>query len=179
MGSLKDIWGKIVAQLTPMGTQVLMRQHGQLLACDGVNAQVGITNDKLMRMAQDRLSNVETAFEKTFGHAIRVTMVVVAAPADQARPAPAAKPAPPIAPPPPPPVRAVQPTKTAPSQPGQAPGQTPEPAQNGAVKWQSESELDRSVKSFAQFFSGQIVNLDDELSASNPVSAEPGPDVPF
>ncbi|NEQ51060.1 MAG: DNA polymerase III subunit gamma/tau, partial [Leptolyngbya sp. SIO3F4] len=76
MGSLGDIWGKIVAQLTPMGTQVLMRQHGQLLACDGVDARVGITNDKLMRMAQDRLSNVEVAFEKVFGHRIRVTMSV-------------------------------------------------------------------------------------------------------
>ena len=77
MGSLSDIWVKIVAQLTPMGTQVLMRQHGQLMACDGVEARVGITNDKLMRMAQDRLSNVETAFEKVFGHQIRVTMAVV------------------------------------------------------------------------------------------------------
>ncbi|MEO1070582.1 MAG: DNA polymerase III subunit gamma/tau, partial [Cyanobacteria bacterium J06638_6] len=94
MGSLSDIWVKIVAQLRPMGTQVLMRQHGQLMACDGVEARVGITNDKLMRMAQDRLSNVETAFEKVFGHQIRVTMAVVTTEQVVAPAPPSAAPAP-------------------------------------------------------------------------------------
>lgn len=189
IGSLSDIWAKIVAQLTPMGTQVLMRQHGYLLACDGVEARVGITNDKLMRMAQDRLSNVQTAFEKVFGHTIRVTMVV----ASSKKPAaPSASPS--VMPPPAPP-------KTAPSAPpqferGAPPPAKPAPAVSPSAPasaeaptpktWQAESDLERSVKSFAQFFSGQIVNLDDEpteVSQSGEDTAqpstEPGPDVPF
>ncbi|MEM6425536.1 MAG: hypothetical protein AAF728_10310, partial [Cyanobacteria bacterium P01_D01_bin.128] len=31
--------------------------------------------------------------------------------------------------------------------------------------WQAESELDRAVKSFAQFFNGQVVNLDQEIES--------------
>ncbi|MEM6251399.1 MAG: DNA polymerase III subunit gamma/tau [Cyanobacteria bacterium P01_D01_bin.156] len=203
MGSLNDIWGKIVAQLTPMGTQVLMRQHGQLIACDGVEARVGITNDKLMRMAQDRLSNVETAFEKVFGHKLRVTMVVAAE--KQTSPAP-----PPSLGPPP---SAAPVSSPGPNLPSNTTGQTvPAPANISAPKppsiatptttahpaaptkpvaettssqptgWKTESDLDRSVKSFAQFFNGQIVNLDDdatELQKSQAPSSEPGPDVPF
>lgn len=210
MGSLNDIWAKIVAQMTrmaksgaiPMGTAVLMRQHGQLLACDGVEASVGITNDKLMQMAQNRLSNVEAAFEQVFGHKLRVTMVV--APADSVAEPPAAAafasgaapavdrpPASrPVTPAPPAPKSIAQrhssQSEERPSQPdvSVAPpaAATDQPVDPPA--WQTESDLERSVKSFAQFFNGQIVNLDDEtesadLAKSAKPSTEPGPDVPF
>ncbi len=48
-----------------------------------------------------------------------------------------------------------------------------------AADWQGENELERSVKSFAQFFSGQIVNLDDDPPEGAKPSTDPGPDVPF
>ena len=201
MGSLSDIWAKIVAQLTPMGTQVLMRQHGHLLACDGVEANVGITNDKLMRMAQDRLSNVEIAFEKVFGYKLRVTMVVAqsdnvaapppVAPSPAAIPPPSRPPAPQVKPAPPkqnaaPSSRSPNPAAPAPPAAPSAPASPEAAPPANAAGWQAESDLDRSVKSFAQFFSGQIVNLDDEPSDSlesptkgAPPSTEPGPDVPF
>lgn len=201
MGSLSDIWAKIVAQLTPMGTQVLMRQHGHLLACDGVEANVGITNDKLMRMAQDRLSNVEIAFEKVFGYKLRVTMVVAqsdnvaapppVAPPPAAIPPPSRAPAPQVKPAPPkqnaaPSSRSPNPSAPAPPAAPSAPASPEAAPPANAAGWQAESDLDRSVKSFAQFFSGQIVNLDDEPSDSlesptkdAPPSTEPGPDVPF
>ncbi len=213
MGSLSDIWGKIVAQMTqmarsremPMGTAVLMRQHGQLLACNGIEASVGITNDKLMQMAQNRLSNVETAFEKVFGHQVRITMVVApkgqtsvseassgspsagAAPPPPTSPAPPAPPvsqptttpySPPVAPKPPP---LVTPSSELPETiPRDLPNTPPSPSPAAAAAdWQEETELNRSVKSFAQFFSGQIVNLDDDAPESPKPSTEPGPDVPF
>ena len=191
MGSLSDIWGKIVAQMEhmartramPMGTAVLMRQQAQLLNCDGVEATVGIRSQPLMRMAQDRLSNVETAFEKVFGHKIRVTMVVAAASSTESR-APSQQPPPPsIAPP-------VVPARSATVEPPRKPAvpiaepveaEPPEPSSASApmADWQGDSELERSVKSFAQFFSGQIVNLDDEGTDIPKPSTEPGPDVPF
>lgn len=215
MGSLNDIWAKIVTQMMrmaksgaiPMGTAVLMRQHGQLLACDGVEADVGITNDKLMQMAQNRLSNVEAAFEQVFGHKLRVTMVVASAdsvakspPASDFAPvaAPvAARSVPPSAPvlsvPPAPKPAAKQHSSQSepPSQSGRlaAPlaataAAADQPVDPPVAAWQTESDLERSVKSFAQFFSGQIVNLDDEpessdLDKSVKPSTEPGPDVPF
>ncbi|MEA5464005.1 DNA polymerase III subunit gamma/tau [Leptothoe sp. PORK10 BA2] len=227
MGSLSDIWAKIVAQLTPMGTQVLMRQHGHLLSCDGVEARVGITNDKLMRMAEDRLRNVEIALEKVFGYKLQVSMVVAPSDATAAPPPVAqfstAQPQPKASIPPP----ARLPTPQEKTSPASAPAQavlgnsrpaaqnppappaasvSPVPlaapvtpaivspqgqdATNTPASWQSESDLERSVKSFAQFFSGQIVNLDDDPTdeaeattqsgqPSNQPSAEPGPDVPF
>ena len=193
MGGLSDIWVKIVAQLRPMGTQLLMRQHGQLMACDGVEARVGITNDKLMRMAQDRLSNVETAFEKVFGHQIRVTMAVVTVEQVVESASPSAAPAAP--PPRPVPKVAAKPTDVKPDQipivepsSDHSQGTQATPAAAPAVgDWQSEGDLERSVKSFAQFFNGQIVNLDEDVTESaqsssaqsSTPSTEPGPDVPF
>ncbi|MEM9805366.1 MAG: DNA polymerase III subunit gamma/tau [Cyanobacteria bacterium P01_D01_bin.56] len=193
MGSLSDIWAKVVAQLTPMGTQVLMRQHGQLVTCDGVEARVGITNDKLMRMAQDRLSNVETAFEKVFGHKLRVAMIVAAGKPQLSSPspslaAPSAVPLPAV-PTVPSPAEKPAPHRSsvelpAPEVPTAPKATVSTPAEPTAqtTTWQTESDLDRSVKSFAQFFNGQIVNLDDEevepQKSAGP-SSEPGPDVPF
>jgi DNA polymerase-3 subunit gamma/tau len=39
------------------------------------------------------------------------------------------------------------------------PPSAPEPA---AQSWTAETDLDRAVKSFAEFFNGQIVDLDDD-----------------
>ncbi|MEM7064979.1 MAG: DNA polymerase III subunit gamma/tau [Cyanobacteria bacterium P01_B01_bin.77] len=219
MGSLNDIWAKIVAQMMrmakggaiPMGTAVLMRQHGQLLACDGVEASVGITNDKLMQMAQNRLSNVEAAFEQVFGHKLRVTMAV--APADsvdqpppasdfasvtapvEARSAPPSAPVPSGRPPAPKSVAKQHPSQSEPSSQADRDVSAASPAANNTAAadqsveppvaaWRTENDLERSVKSFAQFFNGQVVDLDDETESSDlPKSAkpstEPGPDVPF
>lgn len=193
MGSLSDIWAKIVAQLEPFGTKVLMRQQAKLLTCDGVEATVGIRSKPLMKMAQERLSNVETAFEKVFGHRIRVTMVVAVADEELAPDASPVEPetstdASPLASPPkelpgpdalgthkrPPAVPAVKPVTSS-----ELPTNLPANGSASAPTWEGESELDRSVKSFAQFFNGQIVNLDDEASETAKPSTEPGPDVPF
>ncbi|WP_031294141.1 DNA polymerase III subunit gamma/tau [Leptolyngbya sp. Heron Island J] len=194
MGSLSDIWAKIVAQLQPFGTKVLMRQQAKLLTCDGVEATVGIRSQPLMKMAQDRLNNVEIAFEKVFGHKIRVTMVVAAAEPEtvvQEAPSTAPLPAPAIPSPSPPPAQPLpqeeardeplKPAATAATRPASPPTVPTNggPDVAGAPAWEGESELERSVKSFAQFFSGQIVNLDDEVSDSAKPSTEPGPDVPF
>ncbi len=198
MGSLSDIWAKIVAQLEPFGTKVLMRQQAKLLTCDGVEATVGIRSQPLMKMAQDRLNNVETAFEKVFGHKIRVTMVVAATDegaAPDASPAPASPVAAVSSPSKPPKTSSGSSAMSAPNQPPAVPSvrsaSSPEPPpdlptslNNGSAPgsgptWEGESELDRSVKSFAQFFNGQIVNLDDETSDATKPSTEPGPDVPF
>ena len=61
------------------------------------------------------------------------------------------------------------------------------PSSAAPGQWQTNQEQE-NIKRFAQFFNGQIVNLDDDLGFSeadkNPIqkkkpSSEPGPDVPF
>ena len=59
------------------------------------------------------------------------------------------------------------------------------PASGTPDQWQTNQEQD-NIKRFAQFFNGQIVNLDDDLDPAQPdsnqpseKSSEPGPDVPF
>ncbi|NJO10543.1 MAG: hypothetical protein HC873_13770 [Leptolyngbyaceae cyanobacterium SL_1_1] len=53
------------------------------------------------------------------------------------------------------------------------------------VSWQPESDLDRAVKSFAQFFNGQVVDLDSaepaDTSSGEGEEAAPSADreVPF
>ncbi len=197
MGSLSDIWAKIVAQLEPFGTKVLMRQQARLLTCDGVEATVGIRSQPLMKMAQERLNNVEIAFEKVFGHRIRVTMVVAVADEESApNISPVAPDTTGSSPSVPPKALSDLGAMGRPSQPPIVPSADPvassPPSERptdlstshgsapvSAPTWEGESELDRSVKSFAQFFSGQIVNLDDETSEATEPSTEPGPDVPF
>ena len=61
------------------------------------------------------------------------------------------------------------------------------PSSEAPGQWQTNQEQD-NIKRFAQFFNGQIVDLDDDLDPDQPdltqtqkkrKSSEPGPDVPF
>ena len=60
---------------------------------------------------------------------------------------------------------------------------SPPLAHEGGSHWQSETDLDRAVKSFAQFFNGQVVNLDDDVGSGavngNGTSRTRDRDVPF
>jgi DNA polymerase III subunit gamma/tau len=203
VGSMSDIWGQILANLHPFGTRALLKQQGHLLAFDGVEATVGIRSKQLMRMAQDRISNIETAFETVFGHRVKVFLEVITAedpPADPPSGSPAPNPPqphspsdaptatamqPPVAPPPaaaPPPAQHSPPIAPPPSantmpapEPvshvsngGAPPVAEPMANQEPNRQWQPESDLERSVKSLAQFFNGQIVNLDEEESDPAP-----------
>ncbi|MEL6815191.1 MAG: DNA polymerase III subunit gamma/tau [Cyanobacteria bacterium J06598_3] len=236
-GSLDDLWTKILAALEPRGTQMLMNQQGTLLAYDGVGAKVGFRSASLQKMAQQRVPNLERAFEAVFQRRIKVSLEVVAAEttapqptqpsgqspagqspaAQQPSSAPRATPAPPSPPPAAsPPSASYQPANQPagnppPSSPptshhGQNGQRTSNPpatqnannASNGASpspvdrlpsasgpspeQWQTNQEQD-NIKRFAQFFNGQIVNLDEEdndtSGSRDKKSSDPGPDVPF
>jgi DNA polymerase-3 subunit gamma/tau len=216
-GSMNDIWANIIANLTPYGTQALMKQQGELLCFDGVEAQVGIRSQKLMRMAQDRLPNIEAAFEKVFGHSIRVSLEVSGSEdltvedspsssnLSSSNPPPAATKTPPSTPPP---IQRNGSTPTAAANSSPVGGSSDVDASSANLlpllpiedtegtglaqmtgrsgNWEIESEFERNVKSFAQFFNGQIINLDDDEASDKPQqqsrqpkSSQPGPDVPF
>lgn len=241
-GRLDELWTQILAALAPRGTQMLMTQQGSLLAFDGVSAKVGFRSAQLQKMAQQRVPNLEQAFEAVFQRPIKVLLEVQQPKKEEAResthtadnkpssppshPHPASPPLSRPAPPlpqtnnnptnhqPPPtnsptnnnpttnyqsPVNQPPSTSTASydstsgtsaqaSQP-KAAGQDslPSAPSSGASpdQWATNQDQD-NIKRFAQFFNGQIVNLDDdeELMGSRQgdhahKSSDPGPDVPF
>ena len=84
-----------------------------------------------------------------------------------------------------------QPPASTPHRDRQAPSAKPvdhlpsAPSSAAPGQWQTNQEQE-NIKRFAQFFNGQIVDLDDDLDASEAnqaqkkkLSSEPGPDVPF
>lgn len=167
------VWQQIIAKVQPFGTQALLRQQCHLLDFDGHAARIGIKSKPLFRIAQDRLSNIQAAFEQVFQQPVVVSLEVTTAeppPADQSPPpvtpprapapaTPAAAPSWQDSPPPPPPAAPPVPT-------GQSEIEVPPHGVNpvsppAPAPWVPESDIDRAVKSFAQFFNGQVVDVDD------------------
>ena len=200
---LQHLWQQVLGVLQPFGTRALMSQQGTLLNCEGVTARIGINSQPLMKMAQSRLPNVEAAFEQVVGHPVKVSLEVMpeaktAASAETSAsthslPSPTQpgseavnvlptqlSPPAPSEPPPSPLVPGGESTPaSSPTLPPEFPSQAPhEPSpMDGPI----ESEVSRAVKSFAQFFNGQIVDLGDDISTDrkSKFSGEPDQDVPF
>lgn len=195
---LETIWLQLTGHVQPMGTRALMQQQGHLLSYNGKVARVGIKSKPLFKMAQGRVANIEAAFQSLFGTAVRVTLEVADPPASKASDAAAQETPRPLtnsghagAPPAvPPPSRARAPLPPrSPSQPavnsGKPPaaGTPPEPP----APWTPPSDIDRAVKSFAEFFNGQVVSFEDEaeeegdggdLDPSEGNGKSPSPDLP-
>ena len=205
-------WAQVIAHLQPMGTRALLQQQGHLINYDGRVARIGIKSKPLFKMAQGRVANIEAAFEQLFSQPVKVTLEVADAPPESpssgAGTGPASPPLPtsgeataaPATPPAPyhPPAAPYRPAASqAPTHPPAAgvPSPTTPPAAAPMADWQPATDLDRAVKSFAEFFNGQIVNLDDDDDDEEEAkkdqngqpppgdkpkpSSSPGSDVPF
>lgn len=69
-----DFWQQLVKQIQPFSSQALFGQHCRLLSfTDGV-AQIGITSQPLLKLAQGKLASVEAAFQKLLQQKVRVTL---------------------------------------------------------------------------------------------------------
>jgi DNA polymerase-3 subunit gamma/tau len=184
------VWAQVVGRLHPLGTRALMQQQGHLLSFEGQAARIGIKSQPLFKMAKGRVANIEAAFEQVFQKPVTVTLEVAELPphaADggaMAPDQPQGTTAPPPQPLPPPPPA----TTAAPSPPPPAPLPPPPsepPAASEPTAWTPESDFDRAVKSFADFFNGQVVDTDDvDLEGKSSPSQPPAPgapdsDVPF
>ncbi|MFQ4134821.1 DNA polymerase III subunit gamma/tau [Nodosilinea sp. PGN35] len=168
---LSQLWLQVIAVLEPLGTRALMQQQGSLLFFDGVVARVGISSRPLFKMAQGRVENVEAAFQRVLNHRVQVSLEVLPdpkpeAPASNISQAPGQEHTPPN--PPPPPVLSSPPVAPSPEPEMVSPEalppvpSAPEPS---ALLPAIASDFDRAVKNFAQFFNGQVVDVDDELGA--------------
>ncbi|MBD0267217.1 MAG: DNA polymerase III subunit gamma/tau [Cyanobacteria bacterium Co-bin8] len=196
---LAQLWQQIVAVLQPLGTRALMQQQGNLLAFTGQAARIGINSQPLFKMAQGRVSNIEEAFQQVVQHKVKVSLEVMADSGSSEDQPPAAGSIPAQSPPPPEPVSAAPVAREeAPAEtnwsgraminsapPVPAPNSEP-PASNGSsvpsgpqppslADMPIESDFERAVKSFAQFFNGQVVSVDDETTGKSSPQKPPDP----
>jgi DNA polymerase-3 subunit gamma/tau len=186
---LDQLWQQVLATLHPLGTRALMQQQGSLLFFDGTVARIGISSRPLFKMAQGRITNVEAAFQQVTQQKVTVSLEVLPdpkpdEPAPESAAGPGAAAMPPGLPPPPSPeasapaapVTRPQPVDAAPlngtngditppdkgsSVPAAA--GTPPPPTPHLPK--IATDFDRAVKNFAQFFNGQVVDLDEDVNA--------------
>jgi DNA polymerase-3 subunit gamma/tau len=172
-------------------SRALLHEHGQLIAFRGREAQIGIRNSSLARIAQSKLPDVEAAFLKVFDRKVTVSLQImtaeVAAAAIAEQPVVTAPPAPPPQPysdpapsyipqqatpvrdaPAPPPVPAAELRPTVPQPPVAEVISTTPPA------WETFDALTHAAKDFAQFFNGAMVNLEgtSEIEAVAPIELD-------
>lgn len=98
-----DFWQQIVKQIQPFSSQALFGQHCRLLSFEDGVAQIGITSQPLLKLAQGKLANVEAAFQKLLQQKVRVTLELSsneskAAPPKENPRSPVAKPQPDFSP---------------------------------------------------------------------------------
>jgi len=188
--NLDQLWQQVIAVLKPFGTQALMKQQGSLLSFDGTAARIGISSKPLFKMAQGRVPNVEAAFQQIVQRPVTVSLEVLPDPKPD-EPGPTALGAgvptvshPPIAEPIQPPTPSSPPQPSAPP-PSAAPLPVDEdPAPVPAIPTspvtgyddqattpgapplpEIATDFERAVKNFAQFFNGQVVDMEDDVDA--------------
>ena len=70
--SNEELWSKIVSCLHPPTTKALLKQQCHLVSFDGSSAIVGISSNKLQKLHQGKVSNIEAAFAQVCQHKIKV-----------------------------------------------------------------------------------------------------------
>jgi DNA polymerase-3 subunit gamma/tau len=71
---LNRVWEQVLAQVQPFSTQVLLRQHGNLVIFTNNTAYVKIRAPKLLNTAKDKVANIQEAFLKVFNRQVTVTV---------------------------------------------------------------------------------------------------------
>ena len=171
--NLPELWQQILGSLELPSTRMLLSQQAQLVRLDANRAVVQVAGN-WMGMVQSRASLLEQAVAKALGGSrqliIEASTSAIAAPVETETPqlpktavVPAVVDAPSQVPPPAPspliPAKPA-PTKTVQAQPSSA-VMAPEPIQNPA-NGSSPSGLDRQAKNLADFFNGQVLDVDTD-----------------
>ena len=72
----QKIWSKVVSCLQPPTTQALLKQQCHLVSFDGLSAIVGISSDRLQKLHQGKVPNIEQAFAQVCQRKVRVQLEV-------------------------------------------------------------------------------------------------------
>ena len=69
---LNRVWEQVLDRVRPFSTQVLLRQHGNLVIFTNNTAYVKIRAPKLLNTAKDKVANIEEAFLQVFNRQVTV-----------------------------------------------------------------------------------------------------------
>jgi DNA polymerase-3 subunit gamma/tau len=72
-----EIWQEVLERTQMLATQAFLRQHCKLLDFDGVEAIVGVTNEKLLSTAKRKLPEVQETLSRICDRQIIVTLEVI------------------------------------------------------------------------------------------------------
>lgn len=192
--NLENTWQKVIFQIQPYSTQVMVRQQCHLVAFDGEQARLAVSTQPLFKMAQGKLPNIELAFEQVFGQKIRISLEVATPGQRMSAPPQTPAPSPPIhpaQPDPPQPKSQPDPSTSARSKPFESPNALPQNSPEGEAPnqsleevlgnevvrphWDSDSptwkqnEVSDAAHRLADFFAGKVV--DDEDRTEVPINS--------
>lgn len=140
-----DLWQQVVKEIQPYSAQALVSQQCRLLSFDGSLARVGIASQPLLAMVQNKIPNIEAAFQKLGSQKVKVTVEV----GKEAKTTP---PKAPISPPPPP--------LPAPELPVVTPQPTPVVATPSTDTIEvADNRLELASQRLAEAFKGETVNF--------------------
>jgi len=164
--SLADIWARILANLELPSTRMLLSQQARLVRLDDHRAVVQVAGT-WMAMVQTRQALVEQAISRALGGSRQLSLEAAGEPPPGPNPQPpqlpqlSREPAPTTsaAAAPAPAAPAVTPTRP-PQAPQTAP---PTPSTAGNQARQPPSHLDEKTRQLAEFFNGEVVEIDGPL----------------
>ena len=141
-----DLWQQVVKEIQPYSAQALVSQQCRLLSFDGSLARVGIASQPLLAMVQNKIPNIEAAFQKLGSQKVKVTVEV----GKEAKTTPPPKA--PISPPPP----------KAPELPVVTPQPIPVVAtpSTDTTFEVADNQLELASQRLAEAFKGETVNFD-------------------
>uniref|UniRef100_B8HT26 DNA-directed DNA polymerase n=1 Tax=Cyanothece sp. (strain PCC 7425 / ATCC 29141) TaxID=395961 RepID=B8HT26_CYAP4 len=161
-GDLDSLWQKVINQVQPTSTREMLRQLSRLLGFNDREARIGINSQSWYKNAQDKIPNVEAAFERVFQRKIRVKLEVASFTPVAPKPEPSPSPSPD-----PQPVSVAAPAIEH-SQPQPTPSRTVAPPvmrtevpPSSAFIPTEGDELLRAARSFAHFFNGVLVDPEE------------------
>nr|MDJ0649182.1 AAA family ATPase [Xenococcaceae cyanobacterium MO_188.B19] len=74
--NLKALWTKVLDEIYPPTTKLILRHKTQLLSFDGVEAVIGLNAPPLIRILQTKIPNVEAAFLSVLKMNVKVTLQI-------------------------------------------------------------------------------------------------------
>ena len=166
--NLAELWQQILGSLELPSTRMLLSQQGQLVRLDANRAVVQVASN-WMGMVQSRAALLEQAMAKALGGSRQLVLEASSGgAAPKVQPPPAAVVTPPVintpspTPEPTPPAQ----TRAAPAATPQLPepvSQAPKPPEpkRPPANTSEPSGLDRQAKNLADFFNGQVLDMDN------------------
>ena len=170
--SLPELWQQVLAGLELPSTRMLLSQQAQLVRLDEHRAVVRVAGN-WMAMVQSRLPLLQQALNKALGGNRQLVLEGGNGPVVPATtaPAPAATPKPQLPVVPHPPVPVQPPAAARPAPPTQP---QPAPSQAAAVPLadpQPALAIDEKARRLAEFFNGEVIELDGPLDPSDNVGS--------